>query len=67
MTHIKVTKKDTSNEYIVQSTKGALLGDISYEQKWHCWIFNPIDESYYSADCMLDIAKKLRDLDEKEK
>ena len=58
---MNITKKDTSNEYMVRAKDGGYLGDICYYKKWDKWVFYPDDmvfekEIWFDAVCLCELA-----------
>lgn len=39
----------------VNNKSGAVLGTVTFEMPWKCWVFTP-DDAIFSADCLRDIA-----------
>ena len=50
----------------VNTKRDEKIGMIQYDANWKCWIYLPMADTQYSADCLKDISNFLKRLDDGE-
>ena len=52
-------ESEGKDQWEVRSTRGAGLGTVYRAQGWRQYVFAPLPDTEYSADCLWDIANFL--------
>lgn len=60
-----VAKPLTEGCWVVENKKHRhYLGDITFYPQWKEWIFSPDENAIFSTECLADLARFLKELNE---
>lgn len=59
-------KKLESNRFQVESTRGLILGIITFDPHWRRYVYEPNIDTYYSSDCGIPLFEFIAKLDKGE-
>ena len=61
--HIWFHRCESDGHYLVRAKrKGDPLGEVYWHTRWKTWVFEPLDDSYWSADCLEAVVQFLKEL-----
>ncbi|OGM01687.1 hypothetical protein A3K72_00705 [Candidatus Woesearchaeota archaeon RBG_13_36_6] len=62
MAHLRFEYLERNNTYKITNRKKEYLGYLKYYKSWKCWIFVPMYDCIFSADCMQEIIDYTKEL-----
>lgn len=63
MTYLKI-EKSSNNYYLIKNYKDVPLGEILFERLWRKFVFRPFRGTYYTHECLQDLAAYTESLTE---
>jgi hypothetical protein len=55
-------KKKTADFSVVSNHNNFLLGTIHWHSGWRCYVFEPIENTIYSWDCLKEISEVILEI-----
>jgi hypothetical protein len=62
-----VSSSGKTNIYEVHAKSGAFIGITKWQASWRRYVFHPLNNTFFDAECLLDISKFLTKINEEHK
>ena len=64
--HLRFIPCKDEDHYIVRSGRGYALGQIYRKARWKTFVFEPLDDTFWSPDCLEAVAAFLKKVNKRE-